>query len=94
MLVNPDERSTGDLGDCLDKERKYLASDNKDDGKIYVQDEKGDIKYGLGVIKDDETTRKNHDTGTNMVMPDPTSVKGATEKINTIEEIILTVPKK
>ncbi len=43
------------LGDYFDIQGNYLGSDNKDDGKIYIRNNDGDLKFGTGVLSGNDT---------------------------------------
>src|SRR5690606_38657692 len=43
-----------------------------------------------GEIKKNEVTRKDHNSGTIMTFPDPTSTENAVPKANVLEEVIIT----
>jgi len=47
-LVDPDGE---EIGDYYSFNGLYLGSDGKNDNKLYQQSEKGDVVYGLGVLK-------------------------------------------
>ncbi len=67
--------------------------DNAEEKRVITGSEQKTAKKH-GEIKKNEVTRKDHQHGTSMTFPDPTSTNNATQKVNELEEVIVTTKRR